>query len=149
MKPVFQTITDHNPSEGRFGNCVQAAVASLLELPIDAVPHFCDGLDGDNKEETRRINAFLRERGETIIDIAFAADKLDEWIALWEETGTQFFHLISGTSPRGFFHCCVGLNGRVVHDPHPSGGGVSPRDGLLFFSMIVPHAALATLKGDK
>lgn len=41
MKPVKQTIIDKDN-----GNCLQAAVASILELELYEVPHFIDqGLD--------------------------------------------------------------------------------------------------------
>ena len=39
MKPVKQTRTGSN------GNCFQACVASVLELPLEAVPDFCNGAD--------------------------------------------------------------------------------------------------------
>lgn len=39
MTPVDQTIL-HDPQTGAIGNCMQAAIASLLDLPLDAVPHF-------------------------------------------------------------------------------------------------------------
>lgn len=35
MKPVDQVIVDKG-----VGDCMRAAIASLLELPLDAVPHF-------------------------------------------------------------------------------------------------------------
>ena len=37
MKPTDQT---QFVGEGVGGNCVQASVASILELPLDEVPHF-------------------------------------------------------------------------------------------------------------
>lgn len=41
MKKVYQTIVDENK-----GNCMQAAIASLLELPLEEVPHFLEFKDG-------------------------------------------------------------------------------------------------------
>lgn len=40
MKPVFQTVfaTEEHPKQG---DCFRACIASILELPIDAVPDFC------------------------------------------------------------------------------------------------------------
>lgn len=35
MKPIYQTIVDI-----KSGDCIRACVASILELPIDAVPNF-------------------------------------------------------------------------------------------------------------
>ena len=43
MTPVKQTIlTDKTVDPPVVGNCFQACVASLLDLPLDDVPHFCD-----------------------------------------------------------------------------------------------------------
>ena len=51
MIPVFQTIladperADGHNAEGIAGNCYQAALASVLELPLEQVPHFAqDGV---------------------------------------------------------------------------------------------------------
>jgi len=41
VKPVKQTII-HNPDNGMYGDCFRACVASLLEKPIEKVPHFCN-----------------------------------------------------------------------------------------------------------
>lgn len=40
MEGVTQTILAGTP--GRQGNCLQAAVATLLGLPLDEVPHFVE-----------------------------------------------------------------------------------------------------------
>jgi hypothetical protein len=40
MKPAYQT------RDGIGGNCLQVALASLLELPLEAVPDFMSGPDG-------------------------------------------------------------------------------------------------------
>ena len=145
MTPVFQTITDHNPSEGRYGNCTQASVASLLDLALDDVPHFCIGLpqgtDG-GIEESRRINEWLKTRGLVLFELAYTADSLtDWWEDDWKMRGANFYHLLSGISPRGFTHCTVGLNGRVIHDPHPSGGELKPLENGTFAIGIITKVA--------
>ena len=40
MIPVYQTIIGRADDGSAPGNCMQAVVASLLELPLDEVPHF-------------------------------------------------------------------------------------------------------------
>ena len=35
------------------------------------------------------------------------------------------YHLMSGLSPRGFGHRCVGFGGQVLWDPHPSRAGLT------------------------
>lgn len=142
MTPVFQTITDHNPEEGRYGNCTQASIASILDLPLDSVPHFCIGLpqgtDG-GLEESRRINNWLRPRGLALFELAYTADSLEAWEADWKARGICFYHLLSGISVRGFGHCTVGLNGRVIHDPSPLGGALKPlENGTYGIGIITP-----------
>jgi len=34
------------------------------------------------------------------------------------------YHILGGPGPRGFGHSVVGLNGEMVHDPHPSREGI-------------------------
>jgi hypothetical protein len=34
------------------------------------------------------------------------------------------YHVISGPGPRGCHHSVVGLNGKMVHDPHPDRTGL-------------------------
>ena len=46
MIPVHQTIlADPVRGDGQPGNCYQAAIASVLELPLDEVPHFATFCD--------------------------------------------------------------------------------------------------------
>jgi len=53
MIKVYQTIIDKD-----HGNCMQAAIASLLELPLEAVPHF-----KEEKSWFGSMYKFLRELG--------------------------------------------------------------------------------------
>lgn len=142
MTPVFQTITDHNPQEGRYGNCTQACVASILDMPLEQVPHFCfelpEGTDG-GIEETRRINEWLKPMGKVLVEFAVSADGMPSWIADWQNRGVEFYHLLSGTSVRGNQHCTVGLNGKVVHDPHPAGGNLAPIENGTFGIGIITN----------
>lgn len=108
MKPVFQT---------RFGfphgNCFNACLASVLEMPLEAIP---DGL-GTTGDWQAPVRDFLRPLGLTIV--SFAMDVDANWLC------GDVWHLIAGRSPRGDFdHCCVGQGGRIVHDPYPGGNGV-------------------------
>jgi len=43
MTPVFQTVVGPADAEkGKKGNCMQAVFASLLDLPLEQVPHFIE-----------------------------------------------------------------------------------------------------------
>ena len=107
MRPVDQTILDSNR-----GNCFTACIASILELPLNAVPHFV--LFGDEWWD-----AFLAWLAELGLSASIYPTSDDAYVPPgWTIAG--------GPSKRfaGRMHACVALDGIVVHDPHPS------RDGL-------------------
>lgn len=122
MKKVMQTKL------GLSGNCQSAVLASILEMELDDVPYFADGLGEDNSlSETEKDKIFN--------------DRIDKWLAThglklqWyedshiiqkyiQEEFKNIYYQVCGKSPRGYYHVVVYLNGEMVHDPHPEGGGV-------------------------
>lgn len=107
MIPVTQTLL-HDPENTRvMGNCLQAAVASVLELPLEAVPHFSQFLWWPQAMQLWCAGRDLVMRGERTNVIP---DRLC---------------IVGGRSARGVAHTVVGEHGRIVWDPHPS------RDGLV------------------
>lgn len=111
MKPVYQTIY-----EPPLGNCLQAGVASILELTLEEVPNFAE-VQGPKwwdryaewmKEQNGLYPLYLKVFG-------------DDDPLLKELQG---YHLIVGKSPRGdWLHVVVAKDGKVVHDPNPQGDG--------------------------
>lgn len=101
MIPVDQTYFVGDDS-GVKGNCLQAAVASLLEKPLDAVPHFVEFGDW-------RAALYLYLEGESLEMRVHKEDPGIECIA-------------TGMSPRQVYHAIVWNKG-LAHDPHPSRGG--------------------------
>lgn len=119
MTPVLQTkfYEPELPPEEQRGNCLQAVLASLLDLPLESVPHFVqDHVDhnGDQDGEwnwwTRMIR-WLRTRGYTI---EFTNLEDDRYLA------------VAGPSPRGMgiHHIVIYKDGKMVHDPHPDSTGI-------------------------
>lgn len=107
MKPTDQTILHGGQVPG---NCLQAAVASILELPLEAVPHFV--LFGSKWADA--LWTFLGELG---YDVHVKANR---------EFCPRDYCLMSGQSPRGdFLHVVVALGGEMVHNPHPSRAGLA------------------------
>ena len=123
MKPVFQTILA--PPRG---NCLQACIASILELPLEAVPNFME-VDGDGWEKV--YQDFLETKGLQVLYLDIDGIKKYGW-------SPRGYHLIQGKSPRGDWdHVCVGFRGEIVHDPHPDGGGLRTQDLYdVFVSML-------------
>lgn len=112
MSEVTQTIL-HGDPQGRQGNCLQAAVASLLDLRLDDVPHFVE-LDGD---WVQHLVDWAAGRG---------------WSVTYARPDSPVpLGIACGPSPRGVHHAVVMRDGAVAWDPHPS------RDGLLKIGLIL------------
>ncbi len=130
----------HDPDNGFYGNCAQAAFASILELPLNEVPHFADGLsdsleDGSIFDE--RIRDWLRPKKLGLVGLSVGPDNLEGWLEYLSKSDTH--HLIAGKTVRGFQHITVGFGGKIVHDPHPSDTGLLPptEDNLWTFEFFI------------
>ena len=97
----------YEPEKGLYGNCQQAALASLLGLPLEDVPNFMEAEGGFWSSFWK----FVLGRGYAIIELS----------------GPRHFnchHLAYGPSPRGCGHAVVYRSGQLVWDPHPSRAGI-------------------------
>lgn len=115
MRPVDQTKFG-SPD----GNCFQASVASILELPLEEVPDF----DGDDWYE--KFTEWLKPRG--FYPLTF---KMGEW-----KPPPDAYTIFGGKSPRGdWLHAVVGIGGEVAHDPHPDRTGLLTLDDA---TLLIP-----------
>lgn len=118
MIPVMQRVEGW-PN----GECVRAAYATILGLPIDAVPRLDPGIAAvAGQEQGNRERMWLSTLGLELIEIACDPrySLPDEFLDSLPEVP----HLMSGISPRGFGHRVVAVGGQIVHDPHPSQDGL-------------------------
>jgi hypothetical protein len=107
------------------GECVRASYATILDLPIEAVPPFDPAsLGGEDQGDKER--AWLSTLGLDLVEISTDFDKTlpETVLGALAENFPNVPHLMSGISPRGFGHRCVGVGGEVVWDPHPSQDGL-------------------------
>lgn len=111
MHEVTQTILANDP-DGRMGNCLQAAIASILDLDLDQVPHFAEQ---DIKGGVYWWNAlcdWAEKMGYQVLDTP-------------NKRSVSGYTLACGKSPRGYFnHIVVAYDGETVWDPYPGGTGV-------------------------
>lgn len=105
---VDQT-TFYDPQKPGQGNCVQAAVASILGLPLEEVPNFIE--KEGSVEFWRTFKSFLRDRGWEPIMLP------GNYVPMCD-------YLASGKSERGCGHMVIMNDGQLVHDPHPSRKGI-------------------------
>lgn len=114
----------HDPANGVYGDCFRTAVACLLDLDPQLLPHdHCELEDG---EQMRRMNAWLARRDLVLINFGFPADRpvADLLASMVHAVGRECRFLLSGASPRGTCHVVVAHPTGIIHDPHPDGGGL-------------------------
>lgn len=116
-----------------YGDCVRACYAAILGLPRERVPRF-DPAVLDGEEQTDRERRWLRTLGLDLVEVAVSPE--EELPKEVLDRAPPCEHLISGISPRGYGHRCVGWGGRVLWDPHPSQAGLQTVFGLGF---LVPR----------
>ena len=109
MTPVDQTHF-WAPDGSSQGNCLQAATASILDLPLDEVPNFHDCEQGF----WQGFKDFIKSRGYVVMAL-----RKDGWC---RHSGAHY--LAYGQSPRGVTHAVVYCRGVLAHDPHPSRAGI-------------------------
>jgi hypothetical protein len=105
------------------GECVRASYASILGLDIDDVPAFDPATSAAlGKEQGDREREWLASIGLNLVEIATDPNEslAPEVLGCIPEVP----HLMSGLSPRGFYHRCVGIGGKLAWDPHPSRAGL-------------------------
>lgn len=135
MKRVDQTTFGHGT-----GNCFQACVASIFDLPLSAVPNFC--VDYDEKEWWVQLDLWCAARG--VAPAEFVYDKGEYSTDLerlrWPCVRRGVSFIVSGKNKHDVDHCIVvtwGQHGAEVHDPNPN------REGLVSYRDVIVFVALA------
>lgn len=107
MKPVFQTIVDKVN-----GDCTRACLASILELPIDAVPNFIRF-----PKWFEVLQGFLRSLGYNCYGTGFPhSHKIKEYSI----DGFVIGSVESRTFKDTTHSVVVNSKGICVHDPNPN-----------------------------
>ncbi len=123
MKPIEQTILNHDLEKGIKGNCLQACIASLFELPLESVPHFV--MESEEEWALKFID-FIYEQG--YIYEGFAPiEKLND---VEMNRGVDGYLIVTGISFRGFSHATIYKDGKLVHDPYPTKLGLKEEQGF-------------------
>lgn len=136
MKPIRQ-IVPHKPDKGQIGDCFRACIASLLELPAEEVPHFCDGPEPSKDHAWyRRANAWLKQRGMIYMVYDYSEHSRRHLV---ENVGGGVYHILEGKSFSGDDHCVVGKDGEVVFDPCPFGRGLNGTPEYIGFLVATNH----------
>ena len=122
MKPVSQTIFGT-----RNGNCLQACLASILEIPLDQCTDVSESPDEFWFDD---LNGWLFEYGYSAIVTPFSESL--------EYVSNELYSI--GVGPvRGLPHACVFRGTELVHDPFPERRGFDEKPLYrIFFCAIDP-----------
>lgn len=124
MKPVFQTIFG-KPD----GNCFQACVASILEMDLEDVPHFCKG---DDPNWMENLNKWLHQFGLGALTVAFQN----------RSPITKGWCLAGGPcGPEDVMHEVVMKDLKMVHNPHEGWGELTKVVDYTFIVVLDPAKA--------
>ena len=110
------------------GDCLRACVATVMGLAIEDVPHFVQYRQHPAGTEPLlwwwALVGFASAHGWRVGYVERQSP---------DEVGPEGVALASGISPRGHLHVVVVEDGALVHDPHPSRGGITEEDGWFTF----------------
>lgn len=118
----------HKPDKGIYGDCHRACVASILNLPCEAVPNFCAPLPGEEWVSGRwreREREWLLAHGYCPITMTYSPDATLEQVLEGSTYYNQdIYWILGGTSRNGTGHSVVAYNGEIVHDPSLDDSGI-------------------------
>ena len=135
---------------GPAGDCFQACVASILELPLNQVPNFCQE---DPESWWDNFRLWLVQYGLCPVCVVPPRDtwtagtdrrKTNEYVLPMPELPNTHY-ILSGKSPRGHhLHAVVFFGDKMVHDPHKSGAGLDAIEDAIFFAHLHPERQVVT-----
>lgn len=150
MKPQTQEFPVHDYKNGLIGDCFRAAIASVLELDISSVPHFVRDFYGDEDGLYSAVYSYLANYGFFLLEVSYPIG-LKQLKRQKENLNIDCYHLITGVDHDGDGHACVGLNGELIHDPHPLQRGFANSQNewkILFFVALDPSINNADSDGS-
>lgn len=116
MIKVYQTLTLANDGEG---NCFNACIASIMELPLRDVAQIHPKFEGDYwgawEDWFAERGLFMNHRG--------LRNGPPKGYAIANGRSTRFYPDDHKKAGERIHHACVVFNGELVHDPFPLPGG--------------------------
>jgi len=120
--------------QDKIDNCFQACVASILNLPLEDVPHFQEGVieSSDHSWTQERWDAVVKFGEAYSYNVFWLDPDLQNDISLIDKLhNSELFYLATGKSPLGKFgHCVIYHKNNLVHDPLKNGKGIEGKPWL-------------------
>jgi hypothetical protein len=146
MRYHTQTIR-HDPANGQYGDCFRTALACIMDLEPEEVPHFFDGASYHGPPEVawRRVGEWLCDRGLVLFTVPFNPAPVDGILEAISTQNPGVYFLFSGHSGVAN-HQVIAANGRIVHDPSSGKGGIIGPcdDGYYWVNLLLPRIHMVT-----
>lgn len=139
MTPQKQ-LNRHDPENGVLGDCYRTAIACLLDLKPEDVPHIHEHLGAMNMQDQQDLmSAWLR--GRDLVEITVPCDGALELqtalevMARWS-MGTHY--MLTGQSRTGCNHVVICKGAEIVWDPSLNDSGIIGPcdDGYYWFGFL-------------
>lgn len=133
MKPIYQTRYGKREldSDPPAGNCFQAALASLFELPLEEVPDFCNIYSIETDEWYKEYIKWLNSKGFSSVTVLI--DSENDFKDDLEYKGCIL--LVTGINKDGINHCVIYKNGEPIHNPNKTCIGITPKSINIIFPL--------------
>lgn len=135
-RPPLREVTQSHlvdNEKGIPGDCLRAAVASLLDRQDTSVPHFIAG-EIDGRVWWYALKGWAADNGWTVSRRGLLPRQ--------ENVPLPKFGIACGPSERGHSHAVVAVDGQIVWDPHPS------QAGILRVKEVIEFEAVGQVGGD-
>lgn len=118
-------LHQHDPANGVLGDCFRTSLACLLDLEPKDVPHFMGDPDEPTEVAWANVDIWLGEKFNLrFCTIRLQIKNIDPWLEFLDEENPGLRYELGGKSPRGSCHSVIVESGKIIHDPHPDGGGI-------------------------
>jgi hypothetical protein len=105
----------HDPANGVFGDCNRTAIACVLGVERDELPHVHRDMNSEEFEAFTK--GFLADRGLHLISVPVNAPSVSEAMLFGHMRGGGIPFILGGQSPRGVNHSVVCFSQDDLHDP--------------------------------
>lgn len=122
MTPVKQLYL-HDPANGQLGDCFRTALACLLDLEPEEVPHFF-ATTKQYKTGIKKSNEWLANRGLYLISIPYLNEDVQAILDTIGGINPGLHYILTGESRTGVNHNVICLNNKVVWDPSLTNAGI-------------------------
>lgn len=130
----------HAPEHGVWGDCWRACIASLLDLPLEEVPHVLDqGVEIDVGRPA--LHAWLKPRGLSTFMFPMSGS-LQEVLTAIGEWNPDAFYMLVGKSRTGCNHIVICRGNEIIHDTgitQPGIIGPCIEDDTYFWIEVLVH----------